>query len=260
MRHQGWNGDHRGMAAPMLSAIEHYENFLADHYTWMSGPYTDKVAHQHGLLKRADIVPAATREAVDLGCGPGSQSIALAELGFSVTAIDANAQLLEELRQRAKSLPIRPVLHDLCALATCSMLPAQVDAAICVGDIIPHLPSRDCVTTLFRQVSAMLVSGGKFLLGFRDLSEELQGLDRFIPIRSDSERIMTCVLEYEPETVVVNDLIYVRQGERWELRKSSYRKLRLSLDWVCTQLEAQDLIVSHKEQTAGVWTIVASKA
>ncbi|HEY0759112.1 MAG TPA: class I SAM-dependent methyltransferase [Acidisarcina sp.] len=248
------------MAAPMRTAIEHYESFLADHYTWMSGPYADKVTHQHGLLKRAGIVPAATRAAVDLGCGPGSQSIALAELGFSVTAIDANAQLLEELRQHAKGLPIRPVLHDLCALATCSMLPAQVDVAICVGDIIPHLPSMACVTTLFNQVSELLVSGGKFMLGFRDLSEELHGLDRFIPIRSDDQRIMTCVLEYEPETVIVHDLIYVRQDGRWELNKSSYRKLRLSLDWVCTNLEGQGLMVSHKEQTAGVWTIVASKA
>jgi SAM-dependent methyltransferase len=248
------------MPAPILTAIEHYENFLADYYTWMSGPYADKVRHQHDLLTRARIVPAATREAVDLGCGPGSQSIALAELGFSVTAIDANAQLLAELRQHAQDLPIRPVLHDLCALATCSMLPSRVDAAICVGDIIPHLPSRDCVTRLFQQVSAMLVPGGKFMLGFRDLSETLQGLDRFIPIRSDNERIMTCVLEYEPETVIVNDLMYVRQGDRWELHKSSYRKLRLSLDWVCTQLEAHGLMISHKEQTAGVWTVLASKA
>lgn len=256
------------MPPPTLSAIEHYENFLADHYTWMSGPYTDKVKNQHDLLVRSGVAPsgaraairAATRAALDLGCGPGSQSIALAKLGFSVTAIDANAQLLEELRQHAGSLPIRTVLHDLCALATCSELPARVDAAVCLGDIIPHLPSTECITTMFRQVSDLLVPGGRFVLGFRDLSQEHQGLDRFIPIRSDSDRIMTCFLEYEPETVIVHDLIYVRQGERWDLRKSSYRKLRLSLQWVCSQLEAQGLAVVHKEQTAGVWTIAASKA
>jgi|SRR5271170_3776196 len=248
------------MPPPTLSAVEHYQAFLADHYTWMSGPYADKVVHQRELLKRSGVVPAATGEAIDLGCGPGSESIALAQLGFSVTAIDANAQLLEELRQHAGNLPIRTVLHDLCDLATCSNLPVKVDAAICVGDIIPHLPSTECVTTLFQKVSRTLVPRGKFILGFRDLSVEHQGLDRFIPIRSDEDRIMTCFLEYEPETVVVHDLIYVRQGQRWDLRKSSYRKLRLSLLWVCSQLEAQGLAVVHKEQTAGVWTIVASKA
>jgi len=63
---------------------------------------------------------------------------------------------------------------------------------------------------------------GKFILGFRDLSVEQHGLDLFIPIRGDNERIMTCFLEYEPETVIVHDLIYVRQGDGWDLCKSSY--------------------------------------
>lgn len=248
------------MAPPPLNAIEHYQTFLADHYTWMSGPYADKVANQRNLLMRFQIVPGATREALDLGCGPGAQSVALAELGFSVTAIDANAQLLAELSNHAGNLPIRTVLHDLCALATCIALPVQVDAAVCLGDIIPHLPSTQCITTLFQQVRELLAPHGKFILGFRDLSVEHQGLDRFIPIRGDNERVMTCFLEYEPDTVIVHDLLYVRQGDGWDLLKSAYRKLRLSLLWVCTQLEAQGFTVQSQEQTAGVWTIVASKA
>jgi hypothetical protein len=69
---------------------------------------------------------------------------------------------------------------------------------------------------------------------------------------------MMCFLEYEPETVVVHDLIYIRQGERWDLRKSSYRKLRLSVAWVLSQLEAQGFAVLSKEQTTGVWILVAS--
>ena len=248
------------MVMSPLSAIEHYRTFLADHYTWMSGLYAEKVAHQHELLVRSGVAPLTTGKALDLGCGPGSQSIALAQLGFSITAIDANAQLLEELGQHAGDLPIRTVQHDLCALVTCPGLPAQVDAVVCVGDIIPHLPSTECITSLFEQVSARLVPHGKFVLGFRDLSEERYGLDRFLPIRSDSERIMMCFLEYEPDTVVVHDLIYIRQGERWDLRKSSYRKLRLSLAWVLSQLEVTGFAVLSKENTQGVWNLVASKS
>lgn len=247
------------MVTSPLSAIEHYRTFLADHYTWMSGPYAEKVAHQHELLVRSGVVPLTTGKALDLGCGPGSQSIALAQLGFSVTAIDANAQLLEELGQHATGLPIHTTQYDLCALATCRLLPAQVDAAVCVGDIIPHLPNTECITTLFGEVRARLVPEGKFVLSFRDLSEERCGLDRFLPIRSDSERIMMCFLEYEPDTVVVHDLIYIRQGDRWDLRKSSYRKLRLSVPWVVSQLEAQGLVLLSREEREGVWNLVASK-
>jgi SAM-dependent methyltransferase len=247
------------MIPEAVSAVEHYQMFLADHYSWMSGPFADKVAHQRQLLVRSGLVPGATGCALDLGCGPGSQSVALAGLGFSVVAIDANAQLLAELVEYAGALPIRPVLHDLCCLASCSALPQQADVAVCVGDILPHLPSTECITTLFQQISGLLVPGGRFVVGFRDLSEERYGLDRFIPIRSDHERVMTCFLEYEPLTVLVHDLIYVRQGETWELRKSCYRKLRLSLAWVCAQMEAQGLSVVSQEQSVGVWNVVAVK-
>lgn len=242
-----------------VTAVEHYKTFLADHYTWMSGPFPDKIEHQYELLLRSGLVAGATGCALDLGCGPGSQSIALARLGFSVVAIDANAQLLEELGTHAGGLAIQPVLHDLCDLSSCSALPTQIDVAVCIGDILPHLPTTPCITALFRQVSALLSPGGRFVVGFRDLSEERFGLDRFIPIRSDHDRIMTCFLEYEARTVLVHDLIYVRQGEAWNLRKSCYRKLRLSLAWVCEELESQGLEIVSREQSAGVWNVVGIK-
>jgi len=249
------------MAHPrVVSAIEHYQTFLASHYTWMGGTYAGKVAHQQALFKQLGIAPASTGEALDLGCGSGCQSIALAQLGFSVTAIDASTQLLAELDQHAASLQIRTVQHDLCALATCSALPAQADLAVCMGDVITHLPSPQFVTALFSEVGRLLVPDGKFILSFRDLSQELHGLDRFVPVRGDNERIMTCFLEYEPDTVIVHDLIYLRQGEGWDLRKSAYRKLRLSHVWVHSQLVAQGFEVQSQEQAFGVWTVVAVKA
>jgi 2-polyprenyl-3-methyl-5-hydroxy-6-metoxy-1,4-benzoquinol methylase len=99
------------MKSEPVTAIEHYETFLAQHYTWMSGSFADKVIHQHDLLTRSGVVPTTSVTAVDLACGPGAQSIALAQLGFSVIAIDANRQMLEELKLHAGNLQIRPVLH-----------------------------------------------------------------------------------------------------------------------------------------------------
>jgi hypothetical protein len=84
-------------------------------------------------------------------------------------------------------------------------------------------------------------------------------VDRFVPIRGDSDRVMTCFLEYEPETVIVHDLIHVREGEGWTLHKSAYRKLRLSLAWVEMKLRENSFKVLEREQAAGVWTVVAEK-
>lgn len=84
------------------------------------------------------------------------------------------------------------------------------------------------------------------MLSFRDLTAELAGIDRFIPVRADAERIMTCFLEYGPETVLVHDLIHIQDGEGWTLRKSCYPKLRLGTRWVTAELAALDF--------RGIWT------
>jgi hypothetical protein len=65
---------------------------------------------------------------------------------------------------------------------------------------------------------------------------------------------LTCFLEYEgTQTVIVNDLVHVRgEDDRWALRKSSYRKLRLPLQWVCDELYAAGLsvVIQRKERLA----------
>ena len=39
---------------------------------------------------------------------------------------------------------------------------------------------------------------------------------------------MTCVLDYQSDCLIVTDLLHERDDARWELRVSSYRKLRMA--------------------------------
>ena len=59
---------------------------------------------------------------------------------------------------------------------------------------------------------------------------------------------MTCFLEYEePNTVVVNDLVYLRGSDgQWTLKKSAYRKLRLSVTWVSDELAAAGMSITFQ--------------
>lgn len=262
-------------APPIVTAKEHYESLLAEHYTWMCGPYDAKVAQQRETFARLGVSPGPTGEALDLGCGSGFQSIALAQLGFRVTAIDANQRLLAELALHRGDLPVSTVVHDLCDLRTCGELPSSADLAVCMGDTLTHLPSHAAVSALFVDVARVLAPGGTFILAFRDMSHELRGLDRFIPVRSDEDRIMTCFLQYEAHSVIVHDLIYLRNGSgdlhnssggapqekpAWTLRKSAYRKLRLSIEGVSADLENAGFQIRSQEQALGMWTAAARLA
>jgi SAM-dependent methyltransferase len=225
----------------MSTVNEHYERLLSQHYTWMFGvSFEDRVTEQKSFLSRTlaplDYTPEAAT-AVDLGCGPGFQTIALAQLGFSsVIAVDTSSELLDELRSHVGSLPVRTEKADLRNLP--AIVPSgRATVIVCMGDTLTHLPETSDVSALFRGAFERLRRGGMFVITYRDLTTELHGTDRFIPVRSDDNKIMTCFLEFEnPGSVVVHDLVHMRQGAGWSLNKSSYRKLRLGITWIREEL------------------------
>lgn len=241
----------------MGTVAEHYEQLLADHYTWMFGEYDVKVAEQRALLERLGVVPGSIGSAVDLGCGSGFQSIALAELGCAVTAVDLSQQLLAEMMTHAGDWQITPRQADISAFA--KQVTTESDLIVCMGDTLTHLDSADRVSTLFVDVARMLKPDGRFIISYRDLTIPLEGLDRFIPVRQDADKVLLCFLEYAPETVIVHDILQQRIDGQWTLSKSWYRKLRLGTGWVVAQLEATGLMVHQQEVVKGMTMIVAAK-
>jgi SAM-dependent methyltransferase len=248
----------------MSKAAKHYEQLLAEHYIWMFGvPFEQKVAEQKTLLEPfASSLPARLPRgpAVDLGCGPGFQTIALAELGFApVIAVDISKELLAELRTRSKSYAIETREADLASPDSIGATP-EAAVIVCMGDTLTHLPNRAAVKDLFSFVFSKLAPGGLFVLTYRDLTGELYGTDRFFPVHADDSKIMTCFLEYKSEDfVVVNDLVYVREESGWELKKSSYEKLRLSSKWTTDRLRETGFEIERKEPAGRLLTIVARK-
>jgi 2-polyprenyl-3-methyl-5-hydroxy-6-metoxy-1,4-benzoquinol methylase len=218
----------------MANVPDHYSQLLARHYVWMTGmPFDAKVAEQKDIIRGA-LGSAANGLAIDYGCGPGFQAIALAEMGFApVIAVDSSSELLDELKARKGGWDITLEQADITEFETGH----KAVVALCMGDTLTHLDSKDRVRAFFKHVAAQLVDGGAFVITYRDLSVALNDVDRFIPVRSDSEKIMTCFLEYvTTDTVRVTDLIYTREPTHWSLEKSSYEKLRLSVKWVAQAL------------------------
>ena len=236
----------------------HYDALLAQHYTWMTGmPFAAKVAEQRDLFRSIGVTPTNGGAAIDLGSGPGFQALALAQLGYApVHAIDTSRALLDELDARKEDLPITTALADLRDFARLTG-PEGVAAIVCMGDTLTHLECHADVERLIEDARATLVSGGFLVLTFRDLSIELRGLDRILPVHADDDRIMTCVLEYEDDAVIVNDIIHVREGSGWAMNKSSYRKLRLAPAWVVQQLRDRGFAIRHDDVVGRLHTILA---
>lgn len=244
----------------MSDVQQHYDTLLAAHYSWMSGtPFAEKVDEQRSLLINLGFTSNNRGCAVDLGCRPGYQSIALSELGYSkVIALDTSEALLGELRAASLGDSINTVLADLRDIAD-HVGEGTADAIVSMGDTITHLEHRNDVSKLLGDAYRALRSGARFALTYRDFSLALTGTDRFIPVRSDDQRIMTCVLDYEADHVVVTDLIYLRTDAGWQLQKSSYRKLRLAPSWVAGMLRQAGYSVQVDAPIGRMQTVVACK-
>lgn len=241
----------------MTSVTEHYANHLAPIYLWMAGGADAALRAGAAEIEELNLPLTAGAVVVDLGAGFGMHAIPLARKGARVTAIDTSTELLRTLGQLAGNLPVKAINDDLLAFR--SHLTEPPAAILCMGDTVTHLPDRGAVESLIASAAAALPPGGVFVVSFRDYSVPLVADQRFIPVRSDEHRILTCFLEYEPEALVVHDLVHERTQDGWQTRVSHYRKIRLAPNLLIASLGSNGFSVRRATGTRGMVRLVARK-
>jgi len=241
----------------MADVKEHYDRLLAEYYSWMSGGFAKKLQQNQKFFRSHRVRPAHSGIAVDLGAGCGFQSIPLSQIGFNVIAIDSSKKLLAELRQNAQGLAIKTINDDLLSFDRCC--PGPIELVVCMGDTLTHLSTRKTIRRLLRKVFKTLETGGRLILSFRNLSVELTGLDRFISVRNDASIIFACFLEYEKNQVKVHDIVYQRKHDRWGLKKSFYKKIRIAPQWIKEVLQGLGFNIETFDINDAVVCIIARK-
>lgn len=242
-----------------MNVREHYERLLAEQYDFVFGGFEANAERAAALLGRLDLLPRLSGRAVDLGSGPGYFTAPLARAGYAVQALDWEPTLLAALRERCDGLNVQALEEDMRKAAQVCAGPAEL--VLCMGDGLAHLDSPREAAVVVAQCAGLLEPGGRLLLEFRDQARALTGADRFLLLRSDERRIFSCMLEYGDEHLEVTDLLYVRpdQGSQWTLRKSAYRKARLTAGQVEAACRAAGLAVELRVNEAGMITLLARK-
>ncbi|MFN7978543.1 MAG: class I SAM-dependent methyltransferase [Vicinamibacterales bacterium] len=241
----------------MTTTAHHYEEHLGPVYLWMAGGADTALAAGLAELQALDVPMGAGTHALDLGAGFGMHAIPLARMGADVIAIDSSPLLLRELDTLRGDTPVRTACDDLLAFPRHVIDPP--DLILCMGDTLTHLPDVAAVETLLGAVASALAPRGRFVATFRDYSTALEGDRRFIPVRSDEARVLTCFLEYAEAHVTVHDLLHERTPEGWTMRVSHYRKLRLDVPRLVARMEAAGLDVRRDAGPRGMVRLVATR-
>ncbi len=98
---------------------------------------------------------------LDLGAGRGEHAVALAERGYSVTAIDCSEVMAQEIRDRARlrGVQVQVRVEDMRELAD----EAQFDGVYCVGGTFGYFTEDENIA-LLQKLHRALKPGGQLLI------------------------------------------------------------------------------------------------
>ncbi len=238
-----------------MTTQNHYNKHLASFYTWMTGGIDESIKKNSAFFTSHGISPVSSGTAIDLGAGSGIQSIPLSMAGFNVVAVDFCRSLLNEIDHTRYNIKI--IEDDILNFEAYAGLKPEL--IVCMGDTLTHLPDLESVKKLVSNSYHELTADGKLILTFRDLTFALEGEKRFIPVKSDAERIFTCFLEHHGDYIDVYDIVHEKEEDSWIQKTGTYRKTVIPEKTIKEILSSCGFNISFCNNENGLITLMGLK-
>jgi len=133
---------------------------------------------------------------LDLACGTGTYSCALAKQGHNVTGIDLDSGMIEQAKVKGQGLSTRFSAGDMTAFETVTG-GENFERIYCVGNSIPHLKDRDTVQAFCNKAYENLNGGGDFIVQTVNFRRVLSGHMDALPAIEKTEKSLRFVRSYE---------------------------------------------------------------
>lgn len=216
----------------------------------MSAQYTEFAGFYDGLTKnveygaRARYIAALLKRyshdagiMLDLACGTGSLTVALAKMGFDIYGADASQDMLSIAQQKASEegldiLFLRQKMQSLDLYGT-------IDTCVCTLDSLNHLTEKSDVEKTFRGISLFMNPGGLFVFDVNTLYKHREVLanNTFVYDTAQVYCVWQNTLDRDRETVHItldfferDGLCYRRSGESFSERAYEREALLAMLD------------------------------
>lgn len=147
------------------------------------------------------LAAAPARSVLDLGAGTGEHARFLASRGFDVTGVDSSPAMLEKSRAAAAGVAgVAFVAGDLRDLA--GSVTGAFGAALCLGNVLPHLSEPDDLHRFASGLSGRLLPGAPVVL-------QMINYDR---IEAKGERALPLTFLPDPEDPA-STIVFLRSME-----------------------------------------------
>lgn len=182
---------------------------------------------------------------LDLACGTGSLTVALAKRGLDVYGIDGSPDMLSVAQQKAAE-------NDLNLLFLCQQMQAidlygTVDTVVCALDSINHLDGEADVLKTFRRVSLFLDPDGVFIFDMNTVYKHRNILANQIFIYDTDE--VYCVwqnrLEEKTNRVGITLDFFGRSGDTYTRSSEHFYERAYETERIASLLSAAGLQAVH---------------
>jgi glycine/sarcosine N-methyltransferase len=194
---------------------------MAAHYHLIFDDWEAAIRRQGAII--ASLLPPAETDVriLDCACGIGTQSLAVAKLGFQVDASDLSPGAVARARQEAmtRGLAVRAWVDDMRILEKAQL--AHYGAVLCMDNALPHLDSDADIVMALRAMHARLRPGGILVLSLRDygplIREKPTSMQPSFFTDHGARRIVFQVWDWLDDRRYIVHLYISRQvGQGWE--------------------------------------------
>lgn len=219
-----------------MSQVPLYDSLAVDYDRFVNweGRLSHELPFFASLFERHGV-----RRVLDAACGTGHHAIALAQRGYRVIGTDLSAPMIARAVENAAAQDV-DVTFTVAGLGRYAALGQTFDAAICLGNSLPHLLSEEAVQEALADFAAVLRPGGVLVIQNRNFDRVWSARERFMPPQTfrdaDGEWIFVRFYDFHEESLTFNMLRLQRAEEGWsqnvestELRPVFVRDLESAL-------------------------------
>lgn len=189
----------------ILSNIEFF-NQLAEYYDLMI-PFEKAVERKKNILK--NFITPHHKYAADLGCGTGTDSIALARLGLNVTSFDPSSEMIEKASANALMEKVKINFSVSNAANIPHYFNENFDLVISFGNTFANIKKEELYKSL-KRCYEILKKGGVLLVQILNYHKILSGKERIVNITENDSYLFIRFYDFKSDHIVFNLLKVVK--------------------------------------------------